>query len=188
MTWITVERKKPRAISGGVLLAVTSQKLRNGRMLNLVRIKLDAEVMREAGLRPGTRVDLLLGEGEDRGKIRLYQAKEAEGFRIAGYQSKRNLGGQLVLDASLLRLVPPPSGLPPTRMKFRVEPEFLEITVPRELVQDDGATGGTLPGGGHGYAGRRGPGSGPRQARGIAPTSASANDSGNDGTSLLRAG
>ena len=135
MSWVAVRRNKPSAIVSGILVSITTQKLRNGRMLSVLRIKLDPVVMREAGLRPGISVELLRGEAEDSGKIRLCSAGDREGFRIAGQQARKNPSGQIVLDASLLGL-DFPTGLPPTRMNFRIEPEFIEIEFPRRLYAD----------------------------------------------------
>ena len=135
MSWVAVRRNKPSAVASGILLSITTQKLRNGRMLSVLRIKLDPVVMREAGLRPGVSVELLRGEAEDSGKIRLCSAGDREGFRIAGQQARKNPSGQIMLDASLLGL-DFPSGLPPTRIKFRIEPDFIELEFPRRLSAD----------------------------------------------------
>ena len=159
MSWVAVRRNKPSAIVNGILLSITTQKLRNGRMLSVLRIKLDPVVMREAGLRPGISVELLRGEAEDSGKIRLCSAGDREGFRIAGQQARKNPSGQIVLDASLLGL-DVPSGLPPTRTKYRIEPEFLEIELPRRLFSDtDPSSPSQRPPEPTGYAGapRKGP-------------------------------
>ncbi len=132
MTWIPVRRSSSRS-TGGVLLSVTQQRLRNGRTLCLVRIRLDQAVMNKAGLEIGTCAQVLRGEEEDAGKIRIRgSGDQRDGFRIARHSSRNHPGGQLSLDAALLGLEMPPP-VPSTAIDFVVGAGYVDILLPRQL-------------------------------------------------------
>lgn len=132
MSWLPVRRSTARAAEG-VVLSLARQRLRNGRMLSLVRIRIDARVMREAGLAVGSWVEVLRGEGEDSGKLGLRKSDDQHvGFRISGHSRNPNPSGQLSFDAALLGLsdLPP---VPATRVDYRIDHTIVELSLPPQL-------------------------------------------------------
>jgi hypothetical protein len=132
MSWLPVRRSTARTAEG-VVLSLARQRLRNGRLLSLVRIRIDATVMREAGLVLGSWVEILRGEGEDNGKLGLRKSDEQRGgFRISGHSRNPNPSGQLSFDAALLGLSDPPP-VPATRVDYRIGRTIIELNLPTAL-------------------------------------------------------
>jgi hypothetical protein len=137
MSWLPVRRSTARAAEG-VVLSLARQRLRNGRLLSLVRIRIDAKVMREAGLVLGSWVEVLRGEGEDSGKLGLRKSDDQRGgFRISGHSRNPNPSGQLSFDAALLGLSDPPP-VPATRVDYRIGCTIIELSLPTPLLSGNG--------------------------------------------------
>jgi hypothetical protein len=137
MSWLPVTRSTARTTEG-IVLSLARQRLRNGRVLSLVRIRIDAEVMREAGLALGSWVEILRGEGEDSGKLGLRKSDDQRGgFRISGHSRNPNPAGQLSFDAALLGLSDPPP-IPATRVDYRIGDTLIELRLAPPLLSGSG--------------------------------------------------
>jgi hypothetical protein len=137
MSWLPVRRSTARAAEG-VVLSLARQRLRNGRVLSLVRIRIDDKVMREAGLAVGSWVEVLRGEGEDSGKLGLRKSDDQRvGFRISGHSRNPNPSGQLSFDAALLGFSDPPP-VPATRVDYRIGHTIIELGLPAPLLSGAG--------------------------------------------------
>lgn len=134
MAWIKIE-SKPAKAKLRVALRVSRQRLRNNEFLYLVRIRIAEAVLKEAGFKLGSEVDLLRGVSEDAGKVRVQATTgNNEPFQITRFGSSKRLVGQIAFAAPLLGLRNPPVG-PSVSVSYRVEPLAIDIVLPRDLAR-----------------------------------------------------
>jgi len=129
-----------------VSLAVQRRRLRSGRSVLLVRLRLSEDVLSELGARIGGSVEIMRGVGADAGRVRLRKTNsQADGFRITRYGGGRRPGGQISLPMDLLAVQA--ADLVPTQsLPFRAEDDLLEITLPEGLQVVDKTAPGAPPG------------------------------------------